>query len=168
MSTMQSIKTQLQALLDNANIKTGKSHTNLTDGVNELISGYGSGGSAEIPTCTIKFVIGENGQTDGVYAYTKYENGQFSTVEVNSDGTVFESGSEFVLENVVCGSFIDFIWGYDFMSSDDGEILIDGGAKVITNSMNSVNDTTWFKAQTEPNTVSTITVQGLSCGLGGW
>ena len=73
-----------------------------------------------------------------------------------------------MLENVVCGSFIDFVWHYDVMSSGEGEILIDGGAKIITNGLYAFNDTTWFKAQTEPNTVSTITVQGISDGLGGW
>lgn len=42
MSTMQTIKNQLQNLLNSANAKTGSSHTNLTDGINELINGYGT------------------------------------------------------------------------------------------------------------------------------
>lgn len=41
MSNFISIKTQIQNLIDSANTVTGNSHTNLTDSVNSLISGYG-------------------------------------------------------------------------------------------------------------------------------
>ena len=49
-----SIENQLQELIDLANTTTGNSDTNLTDGVNALVSGYGQGGNGgsteELPT----------------------------------------------------------------------------------------------------------------------
>ena len=41
---IDSIKGQLQELIDSANATTGNADTNLTDGVNSLIEGYGGGG----------------------------------------------------------------------------------------------------------------------------
>lgn len=43
MSTTETVKTQIQSLIDSANATTGKQDTNLTDGVNALIKGYGQG-----------------------------------------------------------------------------------------------------------------------------
>lgn len=37
------VKTQIQSLIDLANTTTGNTDTNLTDGVNALIGGYGQG-----------------------------------------------------------------------------------------------------------------------------
>lgn len=48
MSDINTLKTQIQSLIDNANATTGNSDTNLTDGVNALIEGYGQGGP-ELP-----------------------------------------------------------------------------------------------------------------------
>ena len=48
MSDFKSIKNQIQTLIDRANDTTGKTDTNLTDGVNALIEGYGKGGE-ELP-----------------------------------------------------------------------------------------------------------------------
>lgn len=45
MSTIQTVKTQIQSLIDLANTTTGNQDTNLTDGVNALVGGYGQGGS---------------------------------------------------------------------------------------------------------------------------
>lgn len=39
------VKTQIQSLINLANTTTGNQDTNLTDGVNALVSGYGQGGS---------------------------------------------------------------------------------------------------------------------------
>ena len=52
MSTIQTVKTQIQSLIDLANTTTGNQDTNLTDGVNALVSGFGSGGGSteELPT----------------------------------------------------------------------------------------------------------------------
>ena len=46
MSTPTTVKAQLRLLLNNANETTGNTDTNLTDGVNALVSGYGQGGSS--------------------------------------------------------------------------------------------------------------------------
>ena len=45
MSTIQTVKTQIQSLINLANTTTGNTDTNLTDGVNALVSGFGQGGS---------------------------------------------------------------------------------------------------------------------------
>lgn len=63
MSNFDSIKTQIQSLIDSANAKTGKTDTNLTNGVNSLIEGYGVGGLEpvehswnQIPTAVKNFL----------------------------------------------------------------------------------------------------------------
>ena len=48
MSTAQSVKTQIQSLIDQANAKTGRTDTDLTSAVGMLVSGYGSGSSGKI------------------------------------------------------------------------------------------------------------------------
>ena len=47
MSTPVTVKTQIQALINNANAKTGNNDTDLTTAVNSLIDGYGSGTSGD-------------------------------------------------------------------------------------------------------------------------
>lgn len=44
MSDINTVKAQIQTLIDLANTTTGNTDTNLTDGVNALIGGYGQGG----------------------------------------------------------------------------------------------------------------------------
>ena len=56
MSNMNTVKAQIQSLIDSANATTGNADTNLTDGVNALISGYGqgsSGGSGELASIKV-------------------------------------------------------------------------------------------------------------------
>lgn len=57
MANAQQVKEKLailnernQALIDLANTTTGNSDTNLTDGVNALVSGYGQGGTSDLPS----------------------------------------------------------------------------------------------------------------------
>lgn len=45
MSTAQSVKTQIQSLIDSANVTTGNNDATLTDAVGHLVEGYGQGGS---------------------------------------------------------------------------------------------------------------------------
>ena len=45
MSDINTVKAQIQSLIDLANTTTGNQDTNLTDGVNALVGGYGQGGS---------------------------------------------------------------------------------------------------------------------------
>ncbi len=51
MSDINYLKTQAQILIDLVNATTGNNDTNLTDGVNALVSGYGQGG--DLPTDTL-------------------------------------------------------------------------------------------------------------------
>ena len=162
MSTMQSIKTQLQSLLDRANAKTGKSHTNLTDSVNELISGYGSGGSAEIPTCTVRFVSGENVYYNYNYAYSKLENGK--VVALGTDESNQTDVFDITFENVVCGSIMHFNWNYD---GDYADVTVDGTAIQISSGY-QVNESTLFVAPTVAGEVCTITIDAMAdIGPGG-
>ena len=51
MSNIQTVKAQIQSLLDLANTTTGNNDTNLTDGVNALVEGFGQGGSgSDLPS----------------------------------------------------------------------------------------------------------------------
>ena len=77
MATFNKIQAQLEKLIDDANQATGNTHTNLTDGVADLISGYGQGGSGITPGGTIS--ITEN----GTYDVTEYAS---ANVAIESDG----------------------------------------------------------------------------------
>lgn len=55
MSTIQTVKTQIQSLIDLANTTTGNQDTNLTDGVNALVSGFGQGGSGGSASLNIHY-----------------------------------------------------------------------------------------------------------------
>ena len=46
MATAESVKAKIHSLIAKANAATGKNHTNLANGVNSLIEGYGKGGNA--------------------------------------------------------------------------------------------------------------------------
>lgn len=54
MSDFNSVKTQIQSLIDSANATTGNQDTNLTDGVNALIEGYSSYESNETSESYVK------------------------------------------------------------------------------------------------------------------
>ena len=45
MSNIQTVKAQIQSLIDLANATTRNADTTLTDGVNALVSGFGQGSS---------------------------------------------------------------------------------------------------------------------------
>lgn len=156
---------KLTAIADAIREKTGTTETMTLDQMASAISGIsGGGGSAEIPTCTVKFVVGADAAANDLVVYTKHEEGITSVV--NIDGTTpYENQSEYILENVVCGSIIYFAWYYN---TDEGDIQIDGGADQIINSFNAENEAMLFKAQSEPDTVSTITVDGFTGLLPEW
>ena len=46
MADYEKVRQQIQTLIENSNNITGKFHTNLTDGVNALIEGFGQGGNS--------------------------------------------------------------------------------------------------------------------------
>ena len=61
MSTPQSVKTQIQSLIDTANETTGNNDATLTDAVGALVDGYGSGeGSGEVKESPNLFVYPYN------------------------------------------------------------------------------------------------------------
>lgn len=59
MATLNKIQAQLEKLIDDANQATGNTRTNITDGVEDLISGYGQGSAN--PTLQEKTAT-ENGE----------------------------------------------------------------------------------------------------------
>lgn len=124
-----------------------------------------SGGTAEIPTCTVKFVVDEYAGSNDYIAYMKHVDGVSSIVNINND-TPEEDRYEYTFENVVCDSIIYFCWWFD---TNGGGIQIDGGAEQIVNNYNAEGETMLFKAQSEPNSVSTITLTGILIDdSGGW
>lgn len=142
--------------------------------VQEIVSdssGSGSvGGSAEIPTCTVKFIVGENGWYQGYLAYTKYEDGAISEVYVNDDWAY--KGAEIILENVVCSSIIYITWD-SIEVYFTPQIYIDGNSSVLHMMNRDENNTYLFTAQPEQNSTSTITLSAIlveddNGGLGGF
>ena len=113
-----------------------------------------SGGSAEIPTCTVKFVNGGNGQCLGMYSYTKLENGAITPVSINTGEYMDEF--EITLEDVICGTVIYFSWSY---TGDFGEVYITGGASQLENNM-AVNESPLFRAPMTAGEVCTIEIHG--------
>lgn len=71
MSTIQSVKNQIQTLIDNANATTGKGDTNLTTAQNSLIEGYGQGGGGG----------GFSGHSNVLMYGGKYESGIYKVLE---------------------------------------------------------------------------------------
>ena len=166
-----SLINKLIAVADAIRVKTGTTERMTLDEMAAAIEGISGsgGGSAEIPTCTVKFVVGEYGEYYSIHSYTKCVNGVISTENFN-DGS-YETkgeGTEIVLENVVCDSIIYFSWSYNW-DAGAGDVWIDGNAEVIEMSNIAVNESCLFKAQSEPNSISTITVMGTFIDdSGGW
>ena len=83
MSTFQTVKSQLQKLVDNANAVTGKTDANVTDAQASLIAGYGNEPVLQNKTIT------ENGTYT---ADSGYDGLGSVTVEVeSSDGSLFQT-----------------------------------------------------------------------------
>ena len=91
MSNIQSVKTQIQNLINMANSTTNKQDTDLTTAVSSLVSGYGSGGgSGEPDTPSRENMID---MIDGFYGpsgTTTTDNGD-GTLTI--DGTVSDTGT---------------------------------------------------------------------------
>ena len=80
MSDINSVKAQIQTLIDLANTTTGNSDTNLTDGVNALVEGFGQGGSGGV---AVSF------KTDTVKAIGSLKRSGDSTMNVSMNEPIF-------------------------------------------------------------------------------
>lgn len=65
---VNTVKAQIQSLINLANETTGNTDTNLTDGVNALVSGYGQGGSGGIEEGYDVTFYDENGEELAFYS----------------------------------------------------------------------------------------------------
>lgn len=85
-----------------------------------------AGGGSAIETCTIR-VTTPNGEEVGVYSYafTLFENGAIAT-DISKDGGHVLGWSDFVQDNVVCGSAFAITFPGDVPS--EVEVEVDGGA----------------------------------------
>ena len=87
MSTLDSVKSALQAEISRANATTGESDTTISDAIGSLISGFGKGGITPTGTKSIT--------ANGTYDVTAYAS---ANVNVPSSG-ITPSGSKTVTEN---------------------------------------------------------------------
>lgn len=60
MHTPQSVKIQIESLINQANATTGKEDTDLTSAVGSLVEGFGQGGSDDETIITYKYISGLN------------------------------------------------------------------------------------------------------------
>lgn len=92
MSSLATIKTQIQTLITLANDKTGKSDTTLTDCVNSLIAGYGQSTEPSEPTPTYTNQIPLATDSTGAIYGADYNgdgknDGYKEQTRIGSDGT---------------------------------------------------------------------------------
>lgn len=118
-------------------------------------AGGSSGGS--VPTCTVRFVNGENVRYAGHLCCTRYVDGVFDFYEVND----YEATNTFdiTLDNVVCGSLILFEWELIGVTEPDNSY--DGGIEPIS-VMGDIVSTTTFKAPSEQGAIATATINAIS------
>lgn len=127
--------------------------------------GSSGGGGAEVKTCTVRFVDGGDADASGYCAYTKYEDGVCSTVEVGEYYGNAATGFDITIENVVCGSLMLFPWDFD---GDYGEINISGSETATSVAAGrAINETPHFAAPLENGAVCTITLSGVFDDGGG-
>lgn len=118
-------------------------------------AGAGAGGS--VPTCTVRFVNGENVRYAGHLCCTRHVDGVFDFYEVNDyEGT---ETFDITLDNVVCGSLILFEWELTGITEPDNSY--DGGIEPIS-VMADVVSTTTFKAPSEQGAIATATINAIS------
>lgn len=117
----------------------------------------GSTDAAEIPTCTVKLVVGQNAKYMGSHAYVKYEGDAISTQNefIGMEMTKYDV----TLRNVVCGSFIYFGWNLT-SSAYYGMAYIEGGAEQLGVGDRDTGESYLFRAPTEAGSVCTIQLVG--------
>jgi hypothetical protein len=108
MSTPETIKTQLRNLISNANAITRKQDSDITQAVNSLISGYGTGDSTEAAKEEQEkaVTITENGTTE----VTPDSGKTLSKVTVNVNVESGGAGDNEVLIGILDGSATDVVF----------------------------------------------------------
>lgn len=146
--------TLMQRLCETMGIDTSDMDDNLMSSyVEQIYTEYsGGGGSAEIPTCTVRFVSSENVYYDYCHAYSKLEDGNIVAVSID-EGDMTDA-FDITFENVVCGSIMYFNWGY---YEGDAYADVDGTAIQISNGA-ATNESSLFIAPTVAGEVCTITI----------
>lgn len=99
MSTVETVKNGLNAIIDKANAKTGGSDSTVNDAVDRLIAGYNPGGTAGdgvtgcvMRTVTLDAVTGANAAfnllTNDAFVAAHYaDDGFFATIRANTPAT---------------------------------------------------------------------------------
>lgn len=120
------------------------------------------GGSGEIPTCTVRFIGGENCYYRGIHHYTKCVDGVISLVSNNS--TQSNQYFDYTFDNVVCGSIIYFSWSYADADSGRADIV---GNSIQLNDGNTTSESYLFRAPMTSGELCTIELIGDNGDLGG-
>ena len=113
MSTFQTIKTQLQKLLDEANAKTTKTDADITTAVSTLIEGYGVGDSGGGSTKTY---------ADQLYEFYGINKEEYPYLLVQDFGTQLDSGKKMVFVyfvKTITKEADTRIWMYDCLRGFD-------------------------------------------------
>ena len=84
MSDINTVKAQIQSLIDLANTTTGNTDTNLTDGVNALVGGYGQGGSESVPSDMHEVVFVSDTEKSAIF-YVQNNVGIQAPSDANGD-----------------------------------------------------------------------------------
>ena len=117
----------------------------------------GSIEAAGVPTCTVRVVVGQNAEYQGAHTYIKYEDDVISTQHDFLGMNM--TGYDVTLENVVCGSFIYFLWN-PTSAADYGMAYIEGGAEQLSVGDRGSNESYIFRAPSEPGSTCTIQLVG--------
>lgn len=115
---------------------------------------------AEIKTCTVRFVGGDNSMWWGIYAYTECVDGIISTKFTPQDEQLPGQYYDITLNNVVCGSAIYFDVDYQ---GDSFDVYITG-SDTATFIFSLGELCGGFIAPQEANAVCTFNISGFYDG----
>lgn len=126
MSTAQSVKTQIQSLIDSANITTGNNDATLTDAVDHLVEGFGQGGTGEGVDISKFGIVNEVTGTGIVTCDYVNENEHNVEVKLSSDTVTDFSGVKITKTNNNLFDISKFNSTNDFVNNGDGTITCKG------------------------------------------
>ena len=133
MATAESVKAKLQGLIDKANDTTGSADANLTNAVDRLCDGYGSGGGVEVvaqsktvtPTKARQTVLPDAGYTHlskvTVNAIPDKYIEPSGSRKITANGTYDVTSLEMVNVAVESGETKQYLHTITFTSDDGGE-----------------------------------------------